>query len=238
MKSCKKCLTLKPISEFSVNRRYKDGLQQECRACYAAMQTEYRCRRNPKVARMHAFRDQYPNKKQCVVCGAIKSRREFWGEGSGIEGTCKQCRERINNFRRKTDEVFRNVKRANTSKDNQKSPRQTLRRALNLALKRRATTNPITTDELMQMWRNQRGRCALSNVVMTWAKGVGMPTPTSISVDRIDRTKGYEKDNVRLLCNCINAFRGTMTDSELFDVLRQFHDFQFPMVSVLLSEAA
>lgn len=92
----------------------------------------------------------------------------------------------------------------------------------------------------MERWERIGGMCELSGIKMTWGSGTGMPQATSISLDRIDRTKGYSQDNVRLICNCINNFRGTMTDIELFAILVTFHQHvtrHFP-IHALLSEAA
>lgn len=81
----------------------------------------------------------------------------------------------------------------------------------------------------MDMWRKQGGRCALSGIPMTWAKGDsnGWSQPFSLSLDRIDQTRSYEPGNVRLVCHCINCFRGRMSDDTLFDVLKKFFHHQF-----------
>ena len=70
----------------------------------------------------------------------------------------------------------------------------------------------------MALWVAQGGRCALSGIEMTWAKGKALPT--SISMDRIDQTKGYVPGNVRLLCLGVNALRGIQTDEETIAMAR------------------
>jgi len=89
--------------------------------------------------------------------------------------------------------------------------------------KRVPTENAITPKELYQKWVDQEGRCAITGVEMGWSgkKGrliSGMSEWDSISIDRVDQSIGYVKDNVRLVCFCINAFRGRMTDEEMFRV--------------------
>lgn len=81
-------------------------------------------------------------------------------------------------------------------------------------LKRVFTENPATIDDLMGKFDAQNGRCALTGIQMTWGKGKVLPT--SISLDRIDQDQGYSCDNVRLICHAINAFRGRMSDDEMF----------------------
>jgi hypothetical protein len=93
----------------------------------------------------------------------------------------------------------------------QKSPRYSLGSILAQAKRRRPCT--VTVDDVMEIFIQQDGRCALSGVKMTWSQGKTLPT--SISLDRIDSNKDYHKDNVRLVCVCVNAFKHTMTDDEM-----------------------
>lgn len=111
--------------------------------------------------------------------------------------------------------------RASDTKWKQQSPRYPLKTAINNARKRRpAGERSATVDELLAMYHRQRGRCALTGIAMTWAGGQKMPLPTSISIDRIDNARGYELDNLRLICHAINAFRGRMSDAEMLDMAR------------------
>lgn len=66
----------------------------------------------------------------------------------------------------------------------------------------------------MGLFEYQNGKCALSGIPLTWAKGRVMAT--SITLDRIDHRRGYVKDNVRLVAHAVNSFRGTMSDDEMF----------------------
>lgn len=90
--------------------------------------------------------------------------------------------------------------------------------ALRHAIKRRTTINPATTDELMEMWHRQNNKCAVSGVEMTWGKGKLMPT--SISLDRLDGSRGYELDNIRLVCYQVNTFRGRWSDEQMLAMAR------------------
>ena len=65
----------------------------------------------------------------------------------------------------------------------------------------------------MQIYKDQRGLCALSGLKMTWMKG--KITLTSLSIDRIDSSKGYERDNVRLVCHGVNRLKGDATDADM-----------------------
>ena len=93
-------------------------------------------------------------------------------------------------------------------KRREQSPLDNFRESIKLALKRKG--GDITADFMFQMWLDQDGCCALSGIKMVW--GGGKATSTSMSIDRIDQSRGYYKDNVRLICHAINSFRGKMSD--------------------------
>ena len=145
---------------------------------------------------------------QVKVCSRCKESKPLSAFGKcsktkdGLLWHCKECQKKVG------------------LKYRGKYPRNALTRGLIRALKRRPTSNPITSDELWQMWKDQGGRCQLTGVEMVWYGGNGRVLPNSISIDRIDSTKGYEKDNVRLICNCVNSFAGEMDDSEMLTYAR------------------
>jgi len=68
----------------------------------------------------------------------------------------------------------------------------------------------------MKMWKEQEGKCAISGVTMTWA--TGSLQSTSITLDRIDQTRGYSADNLRLACHAANTFRGRMSDDQMYEM--------------------
>ncbi len=90
------------------------------------------------------------------------------------------------------------------------SPLVNLRESIKLGLRRKGGN--INANFMLQMWLDQDGCCALSGIKMVWGGGTG---PRNISIDRIDATRGYYKDNVRLVCHAVNSFRGQMSDDEL-----------------------
>jgi hypothetical protein len=76
----------------------------------------------------------------------------------------------------------------------------------------------ITRDDLWRLWEAQHGKCALTGIAMTWAKG--KIQPTSISLDRIDSSLNYTVDNVRFICHAVNAFKGVGSDDEMLVMAR------------------
>ncbi len=71
----------------------------------------------------------------------------------------------------------------------------------------------------MEMADAQDWKCALSSRTMTqtWGKG---HVQTNLSLDRIDNTRPYTRDNIRLVCVEANRLKGKLTDEELIDWCR------------------
>ena len=158
--------------------------------------------------------------KRCTRCHVSKPPHEFrkrLHDGRfAISNRCISCRAWERDYHTRPANQLR--RSANRKRRAQASPRTVMMITLSHGLKRRPTNKPATIDDLMEIFERQSGRCALSGITMTWAKGVVMPT--SLSLDRIDQNKGYSADNIRLLCHAINAFRGRMSDGQMIEMAR------------------
>ena len=73
----------------------------------------------------------------------------------------------------------------------------------------------ITEAYLEELWYKQKGICALSGIKMTYSSQRRIPT--SVSVDRIDSTKGYIKGNLQLVCYICNQMKSNLTLDELLN---------------------
>lgn len=80
----------------------------------------------------------------------------------------------------------------------------------------------IDAEYLKQVWRDQKGMCAITGIPMVRATEAKWD---SASVDRINPALGYIPGNVRLLIYCVNAFRGVMTDEQMIAVARKIVSF-------------
>jgi hypothetical protein len=69
--------------------------------------------------------------------------------------------------------------------------------------------NCISTDDLVNIWNAQNGKCAMSGWEMTMKLGAGV-IPTNCSIDKIDPNKGYETGNVQLVCRAINVAKSDL----------------------------
>jgi hypothetical protein len=73
----------------------------------------------------------------------------------------------------------------------------------------------ITLASLIKMWDRQRGRCALTRVPLEMAGAFG------VTIDRIDPTRGYRRNNVVLVTLRANQAKGNMTMREFRRLCRQ-----------------
>lgn len=85
---------------------------------------------------------------------------------------------------------------------------------------------------LIELWNTQDGLCAISKVPMEHKWGL----VASGSVDRIDSSKGYIRNNVQLVCKGINLMKNTHTNKEIFAFLDAYYDHRAQRVSNLVAD--
>jgi hypothetical protein len=140
--------------------------------------------------------------KYCKECNELKPLSEFYTSQKSL--LCKyhhKLRGRINKKKYRQDPK-------NIEKEKLKSQERKLRLWANDLLhstKRRNFENTLTVDEILEVYQNQGGLCYWFNVPL-------IPTltnkhPQQPSIDRLDRFKGYTKDNVVLTCYAANIGR-------------------------------
>jgi len=101
---------------------------------------------------------------------------------------------------------------------NAKSRTRTLQTYLAYSLQSKPSRKGVlSVEDLVNIYNRQNGKCAITGLSMTYIVGKGR-VPTNISIDRIEAGGSYNKENVRLVCSCVNSIRWTQTDKELFDI--------------------
>ena len=74
----------------------------------------------------------------------------------------------------------------------------------------------LTIPYLAKLWFKQKGRCALTNIMLEYESGdLQNKNPYRTSVDRINNNRGYVQGNVRLLTHWANNAKSTWPD-EIF----------------------
>ena len=229
-KRCKKCDVVKPLDAYYKQAAGLYGRTSRCIECTNAEHAEYRESKrslSAKEARVRKESLRARGLKNCSDCDTIKPITDFYLAADRPMSRCKQCSDvRQKKWKAENPQHMLDYTREYMQRDDVKdrrlanrhrrvanSPRIVMQITLRHGLKRRPTENPATVDDLMAKFEAQGGKCAVSGITMTWAKGTVLPT--SLSLDRIDHTQGYSADNLRLVCHAVNAFKGRMTDAEM-----------------------
>lgn len=240
LRTCKTCSEEKSIEDFGVVPNCKGGRNPRCRKCVRARQIELMpadkkalLTERPRIKASAMLAEGF---KQCPGCSEVKPVTEYhrgaavrWGK-HGIASRCKSCasaanqayrkshRERLEEYNKKYRERADIAARrlSNHRRRSADSPRHVLQITLRHGLNRKPTEFPASLDDLMAKFEAQEGCCAVTGIKMTWAQGKVLST--SISLDRIDPDGGYSADNLRLVCQAVNAFKGRMTDDEMFNM--------------------
>lgn len=75
----------------------------------------------------------------------------------------------------------------------------------------------IDLDYLFYLWNKQNGKCALTGMDMTYKFYEGRVN-SNLSIDRIDSSKGYTKDNVQLVCMVANQMKNDLSLEEFINI--------------------
>lgn len=131
------------------------------------------------------------------------------GNRGGLCNECKTCQK-----------LRYNKEREKLLQDDNYAWRYKLQQALK-GTKRRSkfknTYNDLDLEFLMYLWNKQEGMCALTGIRMTYKFYEGRVN-TNVSVDRIDSSKGYTKDNVQLVCMAANQMKNDLNMDEFINM--------------------
>lgn len=122
----------------------------------------------------------------------------------------------------------KNTKIADKSSVDRKSSTDRYLSQLLTAIKNRAKKKELDFDIdqpfLLRLLINQDYKCAMSGLSLErpLTRTASLIDKYTISVDRIDSTKGYTKDNVRLVCYIANTAKNRFSDDELYEFCRGF----------------
>lgn len=100
-----------------------------------------------------------------------------------------------------------------------KTPKDYIRHLLN---HKRKYALLVNYEDVYKVYESQNGLCAISKEPMTWILGKGK-LRTNISLDRIDSSLPYTKENIQLVCTVVNLIKSDMS-------LEEFRDWCFKVV--------
>jgi hypothetical protein len=140
--------------------------------------------------------------KKCSICQTEKELKDFYTSQRGTK--CKECILKI------TREYKRDKRKDKEFKEleGQKQKERRVRLWQNTLIhdsKHRGIENTLTINDINELFEKQNGLCY-------WFKIPLIPSnkhkhPQQPSLDRLDRNKGYVKDNVVLTCYSANIGR-------------------------------
>ena len=137
----------------------------------------------------------------CTSCGVEKDVEQFYKGFSQRRPICKTCILSANKQRIQSCPIA--YLRTNWNR-------------LKHLRKRQGYCVDLVVEDLRDIFQKQGGLCALSGVVMTFHPEADQSRGTNASIDRIDVTRGYSKDNVRLVCSRVNLMRGNQCDGDFY----------------------
>lgn len=87
----------------------------------------------------------------------------------------------------------------------------------------------ITIEDIDKLYKKQNGKCALSGIHLIPSAGKTIVecngNGSNMSIDRIDSSKGYTKDNIQLLDTRVNWLKGTFKDKEVIELAHKISEY-------------
>jgi hypothetical protein len=149
-------------------------------------------------------------KRVCHLCKQERIDKEFPTPTSNQCRKCKLARARDRVARTPESYLEHLIKRSKT-------------RAKTRKVKDEEYT--LTLQDLVDLWERQKGRCALSNIVMTHHKDGQGPIDHNVSIDRKDVNVGYTPENTQLVCYRANIMRHSLSQGMFYWWVKTIHDF-------------
>lgn len=139
------------------------------------------------------------HKSECNACASARNKK--WREDRALDP------DKMAKYRKDRTDYFNNTVNG--------AMHRKYRRIM-LSIKRgRGMECTITVTDLVDIFRAQGGKCALSGRPMQFPNGAQQAD--AVSVDRLDPNKGYTRDNIRLVTFQANCARGAWSDDQLLD---------------------
>ena len=161
--------------------------------------------------------------KTCRVCGESKLLSQFVKHKQskgGYKHRCKTCEKvwRQEYYEKNFDHINALSKKYRDDNGHwyNKSIEHRLRYVIQLGKERARVKNiewNLSLEFLLSLWTTQDSKCAYSGVPLTFETN----HPHTISLDRLDSSKGYTEDNVQFVCTIVNYIKQRFDEDVFFD---------------------
>lgn len=176
-------------------------------------------------------RQQYELRKQglrrCCVCREIfEFSNVFFSESEGkLSRTCKTCSNTASKSRYWRRKPHISMGELIYIRWNQAKNRS---RHAQIIFK-------LSEQDIIDIYNLQEGKCYYSGLKMSTGIGDINSKESCLSIDRVDSSKGYEKDNVVLCCTGINIMKNNLDKNEFINfckliTLKHTHDYNDIMI--------
>lgn len=205
-KICINCNENKGFDHYHASKSGRYGYANACKQCRSKHRKQFN------------YKPQTTGTKFCIGCDNHKNVNQFYKDKtntSGLQTYCKDCGTEKTKKWASTFDGF--VKKL--YKDTETNMK---RRAKDLTFK-------ITIEDIKELYKKQNGKCALTGNQMSFdcymTKGnQHIINKWNMSIDRIDSSKGYELDNIQLVCAIINRMKTDLQDNEFVQICSMIVD--------------
>lgn len=179
-----------------------------------------------------------PLGKICRKCLEFKQSSEYYLNRNRLHPYCKPCarekartvysndpdkyRERIRRYSVVNREE--NIARGEAFYYSERGRALNLFKSAQVRSVKKGWDFNLSRDDLLEMIRV--GKCAVTGIPFVHEKPVGtVKNPYAASIDRIDSSKPYEKDNIRLVIWQYNLMKGEISDKELYKLCKKVVEY-------------
>lgn len=161
-------------------------------------------------------------KQELIICNHC--RKEFLKDSSEVKRNSKLDRPNycsLNCVGKSRKEEFLKLKRTTShlNKYNRKDEFSIFRKHLK-SIRSRTKISDLSLEDMLEVWNNQKGICIYSGIKLQPAKYIGYNDPRfTMSVDRIDSTKGYIKSNIQFTSLAMNHMKHNMTHEQMVEYI-------------------
>lgn len=190
---CLKCNIIKPFIEFSNNCNTTNGKMTQCKQCIKTRDTK---KNNPRTVE---------GTKMCSICKVEQDVINFNSSKRSTDGLYSSCKKCAKNSKKKwlESDIKNFIKKIYLS-----CKHNYFRRSKDLVF-------AITEEDILELYYKQDGKCALSGQILTKIalndKGINK---YNISIDRINSSKGYTKDNIQLVGAIVNIMKNDIDEKD------------------------
>ena len=167
----------------------------------------------------------YKRKQEIVRCNHCQ--KEFKKDSSEVKRNLKLSRKifcSISCSKKDSSNIehlnkIRSTDILHLKPDNRKDEFSIFRKHLR-KIKTRDIGCTVTLEELLEIWNKQQGKCIYSKVQLQASSNtVSNNQIYTLSIDRIDSSKGYTKDNIQFISIAMNHMKNNMTHTETLKLL-------------------